>query len=856
MFYPYRSLFVLIDSLYDSEPTIRQVTINWLDQSLQQGDLGRLLVPILIQLLHPRTARVSAQSVNYNDSNDDDSDIKITVTNAGLDEDEGSSDNMDTVRKEIPSRRVNSVVASLPETPIRSFSSTNNLSGLHQPSDTRPETISRRHSFIVGSPNQSSNNNKRSESINLHFHRLLYINIYDCERVLFMLRKIIDIIKLRPRLFICSMATTAVGSGHTPQWELVQQLLWKHRQSLVGKGFGSEKDIGKGGSQTVKDLTATVIPANVASITGRMQYLEVLVSITLYYIRSYFPKHLSEESPASVQTNERVRMMSVELLSLIISELVQVVQSTGGSGFINYLKDMLNRCRLQKAVLCCLLASMEVESSKANTYSSSEDNLAFQSQLLSLLHHLIMLESRFSNTTQPKTSTISFKMIHAILVGDDEELYNLTSPRLLHYLHGSGIAAQPMFLAALLMALKSESFLSLHCQWIRLITMCLPYLGSALGTITSATVNQICDTLESLFDCGDNEVIASSRHQVGLPPDYCIILLEGLTTICHFCLLDSVYSHSNSLLSVLPWGMGDSRNTDKSQSASINTGLIILAIMNSYDLSTPSQASVIPIREGMAVVVSRIMIAFALITNQTDDDDVTIGDNNISRKLLRQYVSQLTTPIAMNHCFVLIVAIGFAWHMLSKPLIIDESNVLEQILPEASKEQHVLIDILISIKALSLDTVIENIKIIVKSVLSNKKQLTSSSTSLEVDILSFFYHLSQKLPTESIQGCWQSVCNTIKELIQLSISNHGLFILLAILHTHVQKVPVIEDRKMLQERQDILQKLIQACSIIVGSALQQSTWLRRNLIVMAPATSTASGVRSSRSSESESSSKS
>ncbi|EDV20548.1 uncharacterized protein TRIADDRAFT_31695 [Trichoplax adhaerens] len=710
---------------------------------------------------------------------------------------------MDTARRGTPVRRINSVVASLPETPIRAYSSTNNLPALQPLNEIRPEGLSRRHSFVVGTQNQNSN--KRSESINLHFHRLLYMNLYDCERVLFMLRKIISIIKLRPRLFICTMATTAVGSGHTPQWELVQQLLWKHRQSLVGKGFGN--------------LTTTAIPANVASATGRMQYLEVLVSITLYYIRSYFPKHLSEESQESMQANERVRMTAMELLSLVVSELGQVIESTGGSGFINYLKDMLNRCRMQKAVLCCLLASMEVESSNNNIYCSSEDNLAFQSQLLSLLHHLITLESRFANTTQPKTCTISFKMIHAILIGNKEEICSLTSPRYLHYIHGSGISAQPMFLASLLLALQSQSFLTLHCQWIQLITGCLPNLGSALGTVASATVNQICDTLEALFDCGDDEVMIPLHAVTGLPPDYCIILLEGLTTICHYCLLDSVYSHSNSLLSMLPWGM------------------------------------IIPTREGMAVVISRVMITFALISNQLDDDAIPADGGDISRKLLRQYVSQLTTPIAMNHCFVLISAIGYAWHMLSKPLIIDESNVLEQILPEASKEQLVLIDVIISIKALSIETVIENVKSIVKSVLSNKKQLASSGTSLEVDILSFFYHLSQRLPIASIQGCWQSVCNTIKECVQLSISNHGQFILLAILYTHVQKVPVVDDRKVLQERQDILQKLIQACSIIVGSALQQSTWLRRNLVVMAPSTSSTSGSRLSRSSESESSSK-
>ncbi|KAK3711633.1 hypothetical protein QZH41_014061 [Actinostola sp. cb2023] len=54
-----RALFIMLDGLESDDPEIRVLTKQWLAHALQHDDLGRLLDPLLVLLLHPATARLS-----------------------------------------------------------------------------------------------------------------------------------------------------------------------------------------------------------------------------------------------------------------------------------------------------------------------------------------------------------------------------------------------------------------------------------------------------------------------------------------------------------------------------------------------------------------------------------------------------------------------------------------------------------------------------------------------------------------------------------------------------------------------------------------------------------------------------
>lgn len=59
----FRSLFIMLDSLSYWDPCTSAVGRAWLNQVLQRHDIARVLEPLLLLLLHPKTHRVSIQRV-------------------------------------------------------------------------------------------------------------------------------------------------------------------------------------------------------------------------------------------------------------------------------------------------------------------------------------------------------------------------------------------------------------------------------------------------------------------------------------------------------------------------------------------------------------------------------------------------------------------------------------------------------------------------------------------------------------------------------------------------------------------------------------------------------------------------
>lgn len=58
-----RSLFIMLDSLSYWDGSASAVGRAWLNQVLQRHDIARVLEPLLLLLLHPKTHRVSIQRV-------------------------------------------------------------------------------------------------------------------------------------------------------------------------------------------------------------------------------------------------------------------------------------------------------------------------------------------------------------------------------------------------------------------------------------------------------------------------------------------------------------------------------------------------------------------------------------------------------------------------------------------------------------------------------------------------------------------------------------------------------------------------------------------------------------------------
>lgn len=350
----------------------------------------------------------------------------------------------------------------------------------------------------------------------LYQHVLLYLQLYDSSRALHALSAIAAMLRAAPSGFVSAISTTSINNTYTPQLSLLQNLLARHRVSVMGKDFYCP------------------IPQDSHSHSFRSaMYLEIIISLCLYFLRSYYSAHVTA-GPQDLAGNRAMQLTSVEVLTLLFNELAKV---TGGSakGFASFISDVLSKCKVQKVVLHCLLSSIfsaqkwheqrvaginvamvEEGLSEDSVINLSEDQIdscsAVQSQLLRLLQSLVVLEHRVLIPADEggeggpvgggaggggtgSGAGAGFEML-----GGEVEHVNPQQPMTsLQYLHGQPITAQGMFLCAVIRALHQHHACKMHPQWIGLITATLPYMGRVLRRVVASVTLQLCRNLDNLL---------------------------------------------------------------------------------------------------------------------------------------------------------------------------------------------------------------------------------------------------------------------------------------------------------------------------------------------------------------------
>lgn len=371
-------------------------------------------------------------------------------------------------------------------------------------------------SVVGGTGRRSSSAPPRFNIHPLYQHVLLYLQLYDSSRALHSLSAIAAMLRSAPSGFVSAISTTSINNTYTPQLSLLQNLLARHRVSVMGKDFYCP------------------IPQDSHSHSFRSaMYLEIIISLCLYFLRSYYSAHVAA-GPQDLAGNRAMQLTSVEVLTLLFNELTKV---TGGSakGFASFISDVLSKCKVQKVVLHCLLSSIfsaqkwheqrtaginvsavEEGLSEDSVINLSEDQLdgcsAVQSQLLRLLQSLVVLEHRVLLPAEEggeggpvgggagggapgSGSAAGFEVL-----GGEVEHVNPQQPMTsLQYLHGQPITAQGMFLCAVIRALHQHHACKMHPQWIGLITATLPYMGRVLRRVVASVTLQLCRNLDNLL---------------------------------------------------------------------------------------------------------------------------------------------------------------------------------------------------------------------------------------------------------------------------------------------------------------------------------------------------------------------
>ncbi|KAL2084817.1 hypothetical protein ACEWY4_020335 [Coilia grayii] len=672
----------------------------------------------------------------------------------------------------------------------------------------------------------------------LYQHVLLYLQLYDSSRTLHALTAVAAMLRASPAAFVSAIATTAVNHTHTPQLSLLQNLLARHRVSVMGKDFYCP----------IPQQDAHAHP-----FRGAM-FLEVALSLCLYFLRSYYAAHV----PATAQDlagNRAMQLTSVEVLTLLFSELAKV---TGGSakGFASFISDVLSKCKVQKVVLHCLLsyifsaqkwheqrcggvnvAAVEEGLSEDTVINLSEDQLdgcsALQSQLLRLLQSLVVLEHRVlpPSDDNPEGGSAGGGVggggsgggssggsvgggsvgsggggAGGFEMGGGGEVEHVSPQQpftSLQYLHGQPITAQGMFLCAVIRALHQNHACKMHPQWIGLITATLPYMGKVLRRVVASVTLQLCRNLDNLVQQYRYETgLTDTRPQwmaLCIPPDLILTVLEGVTAIIHYCLLDPTSQYHQLQVSV-----------DQKHLAEARAG--ILSILHTIMSSVTLLWSVLYLLDNS----ERPATASACFSS-----NINLG----STKNLRQQILELLGPISMNHGAHFMAAIAYVWNERKQV----KSSTRNKVIPSACEEQLLLVELVRSVSAMRTETVIQTVKEVLKqppAIAKEKKHL-----SLEVCMLQFFYAYVQRIPVSNLVDSWPSLLALLKDSVQLGLPAPGQFLILGVLNEFILKNPNLESKKDQRELQDVTHKIVEAIGTIAGSSLEQTTWLRRNLEV-------------------------
>ncbi|NXQ48633.1 DOP1 protein, partial [Catharus fuscescens] len=650
----------------------------------------------------------------------------------------------------------------------------------------------------VGSPGM-----RKSPNFNIHplyQHVLLYLQLYDSSRTLYAFSAIKAILKTNPSAFVSAISTTSVNNAYTPQLSLLQNLLARHRISVMGKDFYSH------------------IPVDSNHNFRSSMYIEILISLCLYYMRSHYPTHVKVTSQDLIG-NRNMQMMSIEILTLLFAELAKVIESSA-KGFPSFISDMLSKCKVQKVILHCLLSSIfsaqkwhsektagknivavEEGFSEDSLINFSEDEFdngsTLQSQLLKVLQRLIVLEHRVMTVPEENETVFDFAITDLEHIGPQQPMTSL------QYLHSQPITCQGMFLCAVIRALHQHCACKMHPQWIGLITSTLPYMGKVLQRVVVSVTLQLCRNLDNLIQQYKYETGLSDNRPLWMasvtPPDMVLTLLEGITTIIHYCLLDPSTQYHQLL-----------GNVDQKHLVEARNG--ILSILHMIMSSVTLLWSILHLADSSEKTIAA---AAASITT------INLG----STKNLRQQILELLGPISMNHGVHFMAAIAFVWNERRQ----NKNTSRTKVIPAAGEEQLLLVDLVRSISVMRTETVIQTVKEVLKqppAIAKDKKHL-----SLEVCMLQFFYAYTQRIPVTSLVDSWAALLLLLKDSIQVGLPAPGQFLILGVLNEFIMKNPSLENKKDQRDLQDVTHKIVDAIGAIAGSSLEQTTWLRRNLEV-------------------------
>uniref|UniRef100_A0A5K1VI03 DOP1 leucine zipper like protein B n=1 Tax=Callithrix jacchus TaxID=9483 RepID=A0A5K1VI03_CALJA len=868
-----RSLFVVLDSLACTDGAISAAAQGWLVRALSLGDVARILEPVLLLLLQPKTQRTSIHCLKQENSADDlhrwfnRKKTSFKEACAVPEPQESSSEEhlplsqFTTVDREaiwaevekepekaplrgelsedelpyyveLPDRTAHSAPDSSEHTESADTSSgrtdSENTSSFSSPSHD-PQELSNEENCCApipmggrGYPKRSallaafqsesfkagaklslvrvdSDKTQASESFSsdeeadlelqalttsrllkqqrerqeaveaLFKHILLYLQPYDSRRVLYAFSVLEAVLKTNPKEFIEAVSRTSMDTSSTAHLNLISNLLARHQESLIGQSF-----YGK-------------LQTQAPNVCPHSLLLELLTYLCLSFLRSYYPCYL-KVSHRDILGNRDVQVKSVEVLIRIMTQLVSVAKSSEGKN-VEFIHNLLQRCKVQEFVLLSLSASMYTSQKRYGLATANhgrappEDNLfeeslinlgqdqiwsehPLQIELLKLLQVLIVLEHHLGRAHEEVENQPDLSLEWQRALNFQQAISAL------QYVQPHPLTSQGLLVSAVVRGLQPAYGYGMHPAWVSLVTHSLPYFGKSLGWTVTPFVVQICKNLDDLVKQYESESVklsvSTTSKRENISPDYPLTLLEGLTTISHFCLLEQANQNKKANAIGDPANLRNARNAILEElPRTVNTMALLWNVLRKEETQK----------------------------RPVDLLGATTGSSSVyfkTTKTIRQKILDFLNPLMAHLGVQLTAAVAAVWSRKKA-----QRHSKTKIIPAASASQLTLVDLVCALSTLQTDTLLHLVKEVVKRPPQVKGD-DEKSPLVDIPVLQFCYAFLQSM-----------------------------------LNDFVTRTPNLESKKDQKDLQEITQKILEAVGNIAGSSLEQTSWLSRNLEVKA-----------------------
>uniref|UniRef100_A0A8C2ERR3 Protein dopey-2-like n=1 Tax=Cyprinus carpio TaxID=7962 RepID=A0A8C2ERR3_CYPCA len=858
-----KSLFVVLDSLNNQDGSVSAAAQNWLVRALSLNDVVRILEPVLLLLLDPRTQRSPIQSIKQNLSVGTKSkhthNFRKTCAYVGDNitprcQIEESLDRRVTIvdREALWAELERDPELTPPDSPTISRSESEETEGEDEEVEEEEESEHTESADTSGTQNSTENSSsssapylqrhgdgsveeegvanglqrvdsertqvsdslssdeddgqleamaksrllkrqreKREAVDSLFRHVLLYKQQYESSRILYAFTILDTILRTSAGPFVEALSSTSLDCSSIAHLNLIQNLLQRHRQAQDGGSFYGR-------------LQTSTPPSG------------LLTCLCMHYLRSHYPSYASVPT-RQLQANREVQVKSVEVLTELMIQLVRVAQQAQigeakGIASLEAVRNLLWGYKVQQYVLLTLSASMYVcqradrpeqhklpeEDQGGDEGEISEESLInfgrdgiwaehpLQIALLKLLKVLIVLEHH--RHAEPPSSALAREWQTAVMFQQ--------SIKAVRYVSSQPITAQGMFVSAAARALHPQYGCAMHPAWVTLLCEVLPYLGRSLAIIVSPIIAQICRNLDELVKQHEHDGIKASHNSTlkreNIAPDYPLTLLEGLTTITHYCLLD----HKKTAGCDVP------------------------------DLRNASNA----ILEEFPHMISSMALLWGVVKGCDSTHGSRASPTSVyfkGTKILRQKVLEFLMPLTHQFGVQVMASVAAVWSSRKSR----KRRSRNKILPDASDSQMTLVDLVKALNTLRTDTILQLIREVVKK--PHQIKADQKTALVDIPMLQFSYVYIQSLSAQALQENINPLLCLLRESVQLNLAPPGHFLLLGILNDCVNRLPNIDNKRDTKELQEVSQRILEAVGAVAGSSLEQTSWLSRNLEVKA-----------------------